>query len=161
MQTTVLVTDLASRVNATDEDVASLEPVFQQMIHVNKDGQRVVTERRMHFFLGALDAAADQRKDARVQAADDRLTDAYDRLRCERMPRRASDRLVWQSTMLGLFRQVKDALLEYVDARVDAKSMKPERAAQLRAEAQQLQEDAERNVQAALRKVLRVARAGA
>lgn len=95
----------------------------------------------------------------RIEAADIDLTAAYDALKSHpKMPKAATDQLAWQSLMLSLFAGVTDALGELLDAKLDAKTINPTRAARIRSEAATLQATAERNVQLALRKALRMAR---
>lgn len=125
----------------------------------SETGETYVPQRREHFVTGFLYGAAERRREERVTVADERLVAAYDALKSHpKMPKAATDQPAWQSQMLRLFAGVTDALGELLDAKLDAKAINPTRAARIRSEAISLRDTAERNVQAALRKALRMAR---
>lgn len=128
-------------------------------LYVVEVDEAFVSTEDKNFVIGFLHSAAEHRREKRMAAADERLVSAYDALKAHpKMPQNASEKLTWQSVMLGLFAGVTDALSELLDAKLDAKAINPTRAARIRSEAAALQATAELNVQAALRKALRMAR---
>ncbi|MGW4825743.1 hypothetical protein ACWEP4_44580 [Streptomyces sp. NPDC004227] len=152
MQNSILVSEIAQRVGATPDDIESLAPVWQGMMRRDGDGRLWVSEDRQGYILGALDAAVDCRKDARIKEADANLVASYrDLLAAGRHSApgiRAAARR--QQRMLDRVKRVLGALTELVDAKIDARRMKPETAAQIRAEVDRLGRDAQQNAARAL-----------
>lgn len=163
--TLVSISSLAPEAKANQQDVAAVTDRLPEWFRkaggtprYSVDcGEYYVTEDDKHFIIGALWAATEQRQEARAAAADERLTNAYEALLNHPDLATAPAELSWQARMLHLFNGVADALRELVDAKVDAKTMSPVRAERIRAEADALQRAAETNVQAALRKAVRMA----
>lgn len=155
METKVLVSDIAASVNATDDDVRSLAPEWQRMIRIDTDGTYYADAANKNYLWGALYSTADRRKDARVETANTELTKAYDALKAASAtcPKSTAGRLVWQETMLAKVRQVRDALVELAEARVDASALSPAAAAQIRTDADRLVGDAERGNRQVIRRV--------
>lgn len=151
MGSKVLVSDIAAQVNATDEDVRALDTQWQQMIRIDTDGSYYVDSANQNYLWGALYATADRRKGARVQAADTRLVKAYSALKASTAPKSRAGQIAWQSQMISLFTEVRDALVELCDAKVDMKRMKPGIAEALRTQADRILRDAERNTSRAAR----------
>jgi len=158
MGTKVLVSDIAAKVKATDDDVRALDTQWQRMIRIDTDGSRYVDSANQNYLWGALYSTADRRKDARVQTADKRLTKAYNALKASTAPKSRAGQIAWQSQMIGLFTEVRNALVELCDAKVDAKAMKPAVAEALRAQADRVLRDAERNASRAARQLRALAR---
>lgn len=154
----VLVSDIAAQVNATNDDVRALDAQWQRMIRIDTDGNYYVDSTNQNYLWGALYSTAETRRDARIQAADARLVKAYAALKTSTAPKSRSGQIAWQSQMIGLFTEVRDALVELCDAKVDAKTMKPAIAEALRAQANRVLLDAERNASRAARQIRALAR---
>ncbi|WP_405559006.1 hypothetical protein OHV08_34090 [Streptomyces canus] len=152
MRKSILVSEIARRVSATEDDIQSLDPVWQGMMRRDDDGRMWVSEDRQGYILGALDAAVDCRRDERIKKADANLVSHYRALTSA--GRRSAPGLQGaaqeQKQMLKTVSQVLDALMELVDAKVDARRMRPETAAQIRAEVDLLRHDARQNTARAL-----------
>lgn len=153
MGSKVLVSDIAAKAGAIDDDVRALDATWQQMIRIDTDGSYYVDPTNQNYLYGALYATADRRKDARIQAADARLVKAYDALKASTAPKSRSGQIAWQNQMLALFAEVRDALVELCHAKVDAKVMKPATATALRTQADRMLRDAERNASRAARQI--------
>lgn len=158
MGSKVLVSDIAAQVDATDDDVRALNASWQRMIRIDTDGSYYVDSANQNYLYGALYATADRRKDTRVQAADARLVKAYAALKTSTAPKSSAGQIAWQAKMIGLFTEVRDALVELCDAKVDAKAMKPAIAEALRAQASRVLRDAEHNATRASRQFRALAR---
>lgn len=158
MGSKVLVSDIAAQAGATDDDVRVLDAQWQRMIRIDEDGSYYVDSTNQNYLWGALYATADRRKDARIQAADARLATAYDTLKASTAPKSRAGQIAWQGQMIGLFTEVRDALVELCDAKVDAKAMKPAVAVALRGQADRVLRDAERNASRAARQIRALAR---
>lgn len=154
----VLVSDIAAQVNATDDDVRALDTQWQRMICIDMDGSYCVDSINQNYLWGALYSTAENRRDARIQAADTRLIEAYAALKASTAPKSRSGQIAWQSQMINLFTEVRDALVELCAAKVDAKVMKPAVAEALHAQANRVLRDAERNVSRAARQLRALAR---
>lgn len=156
MQNSILVSDIAQRVGATPDDIDSLDAVWQNMMRRDDHGRLWVSKNREYYLLGALDAAADCRKDQRIEDADASLAGSYRNLMLA--ARRSAPGIRGaarhQKQTLGSVNRVLDALEELVDAKVDGRRMKPETAAQIRGEAGRLRRDAQQNAARALRAIL-------
>ncbi|MFI9244130.1 hypothetical protein ACIGXF_16430 [Streptomyces sp. NPDC053086] len=152
------MSDIAAQVNATDDDVRALDTQWQRMIHIDTDGNYYVDSANQNYLWGALYATVDRRKDSRIQAADARLAKTYAALKASTPPQSRSGRIAWQAQMVGLFTEVRDALVELCDAKVDAKRMKPALAEALRAKADRVLRDAEHNASRAVRQIRALAR---
>lgn len=149
---------LASRHGATQQDIDDLADRFPKWV-TSINGELYPNDDAEGYIDGFLRARGQQHAEAALPRLDERLTIAYAALNNHpKMPRAAADQAVWQTTMLRLFSDVAQALTSLVDAKVRAGRMSPDRAATLRANATRLQSDAERNVLAALRQAVRVAR---
>lgn len=160
-QNRVSIDDIVTEAKAIPQDVgAIIAPAVKKMIHTDQaTGDAYVDEENQYFVIGALWAAADRRRDARIATADKELAKSYEALRAHpAVPQGASQRLAWESAMLRLFGEVADALTELVDAKVDAKAMSPEQADRIRGEANALRRAAETGVSTSLHEGLRVAR---
>lgn len=155
MQNSILVSKIAQRVGATSDDIDSLDAVWQGMMRRDDVGQLWVSGDRQGYILGALDAAVDDRKDQRIQEADAQLVASYQGL--ARSPRRATHGVrgaaQQQKEMLASVNKVLDALVELVDAKLDARRMKPCTAAQIKDEAGRLRAEAQQNAASALRAI--------
>lgn len=155
MHNSILVSDIAQRVGATHDDIESLAPVWQGMMRRDDNGHLWVSKDRQGYILGALDAAADDRKDKRIEEADANLVSSYRNLM--RMGRRSAPGLQaaarQQQLTLASVSQVLDALVELIDAKTDGRRMKPETAAQIRAGVDLLRRDAQKNAEDALRAI--------
>lgn len=153
MGSKVLVSGIMAQVNATDDDVRALDAQWQQMIRIDEYGNYYVDPANQNYLWGALYSTAENRRDARIQAADARLVKAYDALKVSTAPKSRSGQIAWQNQMLALFTEVRDALVELCDAKVDAKAMKPATATALRTQADRVLRDAERNASRAARQI--------
>lgn len=149
----VLVSDIAAKAGAIDDDVRALDPQWQRMIRIDTDGSYYVDSTDQNYLWGALYATADRRKDTRISAADTRLVAAYDALKKSTAPKFRTGQIAWTGQMLGLFTEVRDALVELCDAKVDAAAMKPALAAALCTQADRVLQDAERNATRAFRQL--------
>jgi len=158
MSSKVLISDIAAKAGATDDDVRTLDATWQRMIRIDEDGSYYVNATDQHYMWGALYATADRRKDARIKTADVRLVKAYDALKASTAPKSRAAQTVWQSRMIALFTDVRDALVELVDAKVDARAMKPAVALALRTQADRVLRDAERDAGRALRQLRALSR---
>lgn len=158
MDSKVLVSEIAAQVSATDGDVRALDASWQRMICIDTDGNYYVDSANQNYLWGALYSTAENRRDVRIQAADARLVKAYAALKTSTAPKSRSGQIAWQSQMIGLFTEVRDALVELCDAKVDAKTMKPAIAEALRAQANRVLLDAESNVSRAARQIRALAR---
>ncbi|WP_432130684.1 hypothetical protein [Streptomyces tendae] len=155
----VLVSDIAVKANATDDDVRALDAQWQWMIRIDTDGSYYVDSVNQNYLWGALYSTAENRREARVQAADARLVKAYSALKTSTAPTSRSGQIAWQSQMIDLFTEVRDALVELCDAKVDAKMMKPSTAETLRVRANRVLRDTEGNASRAARRIRSLARA--
>ncbi|MGW2725716.1 hypothetical protein [Streptomyces sp. NPDC001492] len=158
MGSKVLVSDIAAQAGATDDDVRVLDAQWQRMIRIDEDGSYYVDSTNQNYLWGALYATADRRKDTRIQAADARLAKAYAALKASTAPKSRAGQIAWQSQMIGLFTEVRDALAELCDAKVDAQAMEPAVAVALRGQADRVLRDAQRNASRAARQIRALAR---
>jgi hypothetical protein len=154
----VLVSDIAAQANATDDDVRALDTQWQWMIRIDADGSYYVDSTNQNYLWGALYSTAENRRDARIQAADARLVKAYAALKTSTAPKSRSGQIAWQSQMINLFAEVHAALVELCDAKVDAKAMTPATAEALRIQADRVLRAAERNASHAARQIRALAR---
>lgn len=155
----VLVSDIVTLVGATDDDVQALDPKCQQMIRTDGGGSDYVEADDRSYLRGALFLTVQRRKEARVGAADARLVKAYAELKAA--PKPSAGQAARQVRMLDLFTEVRDALVELCDAKVDAKAMKPATAESLRAQANRVLRAAERNASRTYNQLLALARSRA
>ncbi|WP_030188050.1 hypothetical protein [Streptomyces violaceorubidus] len=158
MDNKILVSDIAAQVNATDDDVRALDNQWQRMIRIDTDGSYYVESANQNYLWGALYSTAQNRREARVQAANARLIKAYTALKTSTAPASRSGQIAWQSKMIGLFTEVRDALVELCDAKVAAKMMKPSTAEALRVRANRVLRDAEGNASHAARQIRAISR---
>lgn len=158
MGSKVLVSDIAARVEATDDDVRALDAPWRRMIRIDTDGSYYVDSANQNYLYGALCSTVDRRKDTRVQTAEARLVKAYDALKTCTAPESTAAQVTWQAQMIDLFTEVRDALVELCDAKVDANAMKPAIAEALRVQADRVLRDAERNASRASRQLRALAR---
>lgn len=152
MNDSTSVDEIAQRVGATNDDITSLAPVWQGMMQRDDHNRLWVSNDRQGYILGALDAAVDDRKDQRIKQADTNLTHAYKHLMTA--SRRGAPGLEGaarqQTVMLERVGRVLNALAELVDAKTDARRMKPETAAQIRTAVDRLRRDALQNAERAV-----------
>lgn len=154
----VLVSSIAAQVGATDDDVRALDAQWQRMIRIDTDGTYYVDSANENYLWGALYSTAENRRDARVETANLRSSRAWAALKSSTAPKSRAGQIAWQSQMIHLFTEARDALVELVDAKVDAKKMKPALAAQLRSQADRVLRDVERDASRAARQFRALAR---
>lgn len=159
MGSKILVSDIAAKSGAIDDDVRALDAQWQRMIRIDDDGSCYVDAANQSYLHGALYATADRRKSARIQTADARLVETYGTLKAATAPKSRAGQAAWQAQMVTLFTEARDALVELVDAKVDAKAMQPAIAEALRTQAARVLRDAERNATRTLRQLRALSRA--
>lgn len=154
MKNHTLIDDIAGRARAEAEDIDSLasEALWQGMMLRDGQGRLWVPDHREGLLYGALGSEADIRRNARVQAADEELLASYANL--NRMGRRSASGICGaarqQQKMLARVLYVLDALVELVDAKLDARRMEAQVAEDLKAQAEEVRRDAEQNAARAL-----------
>jgi hypothetical protein len=154
MKNHILIAEIAGRARAEAEDIATLtgEALWRGMTIRDDQGRLWVPTRRESLFLGALEAEADIRRDARVQAADEELLASYANL--NRMGCRSASSILGaarqQQKMLASVLRVLDALVELVDAKLEARRMGAQIAESLNAQVMEVRRDAKQNANHAL-----------
>lgn len=152
MHNSVLVNDIAQRVGATNADIEALGPLWQGMMRRDDNGHLWISKNREYYLLGALDAEADSRKDNRINEADAELVASYRDLMGTAGGSAPSIRAAarHQKQTLQRVNRVLDALVELVNAKVDRRRMKPQVAAQICDEVDELRHAAQQNATKAL-----------
>lgn len=154
------IADVINEAKAIEQDIDNLSPLLSRMVRTDPTtGERYVDEENKNYVIGGLWGVIEQRQEARVAQADERLSKAYEALRDEPKPRSIDRRIAWEATMLRHFDKVTAGLAELVAAKVDARIMSASRADEIRTEATKLQQAAAGNVSATMRRALRIARA--
>lgn len=157
MKNRILIDSIAHRARAEAADIDSLasEPLWFGMMFRDEDGRVWVPAPRENLFYGALGSQADIRRNACIQAADEELLACYANL--NRMRRRPSTGIRgaahWQQQMLGNSLRVLDALVQLVDAKLDARRMAPEAAEAIKTDVAGLRRDVEQNADGALKAI--------
>jgi hypothetical protein len=140
----------ASRVASQHADWRDGRPLL-----VVDGGQLLADIADLSWAKAFLSAAASQRRESRIERADQELTAAHEAVLLKNRGRRGQN---WESEMLDAFRQLTAALVELVDAREDAGAISADRANRLRVSAKaQLRETEEIGIGTA-RKAIRLAR---